>query len=146
MATMKKVQVEARMGTGFTMESKIHNHTVYIDQPRSAGGEDKGPTPLEMLLLSLAGCFGAIARIMANQRRINLRGMDISVEGELDVEVLLGKTQDKRSGFGQLKVVARIDADMTREEKEKFLHEVERRCPVSDNIMQTTPISIEVAE
>ncbi|MEZ5578014.1 MAG: hypothetical protein R3F36_05055 [Candidatus Competibacteraceae bacterium] len=37
-----------------------------------------------------------------------------------------------------------IDADMTREEKEEFLHEVDRRCPVSENLLNATPITLHV--
>jgi putative redox protein len=41
-------------------------------------------------------------------------------------------------------VTLHIDADMTRQEKEDFIQEVESRCPVSDNIASITPVVIEV--
>jgi len=41
-------------------------------------------------------------------------------------------------------VRAKIDADMTKEEKEAFLHEVDRRCPVSDNIHNVTQMTFVV--
>ena len=31
------------------------------------------------------------------------------------------------------------------EEKEKFVKEIEARCPISDNLSNTTPVKIEVA-
>lgn len=144
MAKMKKVKVNAKLTEKFRTESAIRGHSLVIDQPREGGGDDAGPTPLEYMFLSLAGCFAAIARIMANQQRINLRTLDIDVEGELDVETLLGKSHESRAGFQSLKVTASLDADMSHEEKVEFMREVERRCPVSDNIMESTPISLEV--
>jgi uncharacterized OsmC-like protein len=33
---------------------------------------------------------------------------------------------------------------MSKEEKDAFVHEVESRCPVSDNIANITPVIIEV--
>ncbi len=144
MATIKKVQVEARLGERFKIESKIGNHIVVVDQPKTGGGEDAGPTPLEYFFLSLAGCIGTIARIAAKQKKINLRGMDVKVEGELDIEALMGRNPDAHSGFGGITVRARIDADMTKEEKEQFLAEVERRCPVSDNIRNLTQMHLAV--
>lgn len=144
MATIKHVVVEARMGERFKIESTIGNHTVVVDQPKAGGGEDAGPTPLEYFLLSVAGCIATIARIAAKQRRINLRGMDVKVEGELDVEGLLGRNPDAQSGFRGITVRAKIDADLTKEEKEAFLHEVDRRCPVSDNIHRVTPVTLVV--
>ena len=144
MATIKQVQVEAHMGERFKIESKIRDHTLYVDQPKTGGGEDAGPTPLEYMFLSLAGCIATIGRIVAKQKRITLRAMDVKVEGELDVEVLMGRNPDSRSGFTGLKVTARIDADMSKEEKEQFLHEVDRRCPVSDNLHSLTPMTFVV--
>jgi uncharacterized OsmC-like protein len=144
MATIKHVQVEAHMGERFKIESKIRDHTLYVDQPKTGGGDDAGPTPLEYMFLSLAGCIATIGRIVAKQKRITLRAMDVKVEGELDMEVLMGRNPDSRSGFTGLKVTARIDADMSKEEKEQFLHEVDRRCPVSDNLHSLTPMTFVV--
>jgi putative redox protein len=135
MATLKKVQIEAKMGQTFAIESQIRDHRVYVDQPKATGGEDKGPTPLEYLFLSLGSCICSIGRIMAGQRKINLRAMTVNVEGELDLEGLLGTNPKTKAGFTGIKVFVNIDADLSRAEKEKFLHEIDLRCPVSDNLI-----------
>lgn len=144
MATIKQVQVEAHLGERFKIESRIHDHVVYVDQPKAGGGEDAGPTPLEYMFLSLAACIATLGRIVAKQKRINLRGMDVKVEGELDVEALMGRNPQARSGFTGIKVTAKIDADLSQGEKEQFLHEVDLRCPVSDNLKNLTPLSFAV--
>jgi uncharacterized OsmC-like protein len=33
---------------------------------------------------------------------------------------------------------------MSKEEKEAFVEEIESRCPVSDNIANTTPVKVEL--
>ena len=144
MAAMKKVEIRAAMGPGMKMECRAGQHTVLIDQPKPAGGTDAGPTPLEYLLCSLAGCIGSIGRIVAHQKKIGLRGMEIRVSGELDTDVLLGKSRQSRAGFGGLTVRAKIDADLTDEQKREFLKEVDERCPVSDNLRQVTEVVTEV--
>ena len=146
MAALKKVQVEARMGDKFTIESKIRDHVVYVDQPKSNGGEDTGPTALECLLLCLAGCVASIGRIIANQQKIALRAMTVTVEGELDMETLMGKSRENRAGFQGIKVTVKVDADMSLEEKKKFLHDIDLRCPVSDNLRDKTSITMEVVQ
>ncbi len=146
MATMKKVQIEARMGERFRVEAKVHNHLIVVDQPQAGGGDDGGPTPLEYLMVSLAGCISAIGRIIATQKKINLRSMTVRVEGELDMEVLLGKNQTDRAGFKGLKALVKVDADLSPAEKRNFLHEIDKRCPVSDNLSQLTPVSVELEE
>jgi len=67
--------------------------------------------------------------------------MDIKVEGAFELETLLGKSKENRAGFTGIKVILNIDSDISKEEKEAFVHEVQSRCPVSDNITCTTPYS-----
>ena len=142
---MKKVEVQLKLGERYTIEGQIHNHTVFVDQPASAGGQDKGPSPLEYLLLSHGACVATAARIIATQKRIPLRGMTVTVSGELDLDVILGKKTDARAGFSGIALKVEMDGDIPREEKEKLLHEADRRCPVSDNLKQLTSVSVELA-
>lgn len=140
----KTVVVESKLREKFAIESDIRGHTIVIDQPAAAGGADAGATPLELLFASLAGCIGTIGRIVAMQQRIELRGMDIRVEGELDTDGLLGKPIDDRPGFSGITISVKVDADMTEEEKEVFIHEVDARCPVSENLLNATPIHVKL--
>jgi uncharacterized OsmC-like protein len=141
----KTVAVESRLGDAFVIETDIRGHKVMIDQPANAAGTDTGPTPLELVLVSLAGCIGTIGRIIAMQKRITLRGMKIKVEGVLDTDGLLGKPIDGRIGFEDISMTVDVDADMTEDEKEAFIHEVDRRCPVSENLLNSTPIHVKPA-
>jgi uncharacterized OsmC-like protein len=144
MAKMKTYSVEAKLDEKFKIEVKAGEHIMVVDQPKAGGGTDAGATPLDYLLASLAGCIGTVARIVAMQKRIPLKGMDMKVEGAFDLETLLGKSKENRAGFAGIKVMLHIDADMTRKEKEDFIQEVESRCPVSDNLVNATSVVIEV--
>ncbi|NNJ71372.1 MAG: OsmC family protein [Kiritimatiellales bacterium] len=141
----KTVTIESRLNDKFVIESDVRGHRIVIDQPTSGGGGDTGPSPLELLFASLAGCIGTIARLIAMQRRIELRGMDIKVSGELDTDGLLGKPIDGRMGFESFTITVDVDADMTDEEKDAFIHEVDSRCPVSENLLHATPVTIGLA-
>ncbi len=140
----KTVVVEASLGDKFKLESRIGRHTLYMDQPENSGGTDTGPTPLEYFLLSLAGCFSHIGRLVARQKRIPLRSMAVKIEGTLDPRVLQGKNTENRAGFSSLTVEVDVDANMTTKEKSAFLDEVKARCPVSDNILNVTPVSLQL--
>ena len=91
MARMKTVSVEAKLDEKFKIDVKAGGHVMVVDQPKAGGGADAGPTPLEYFFASLAGCIGTVARIVANQKRIPLRSIDMKIEGDFDVETLLGK-------------------------------------------------------
>lgn len=140
----KTVKVTAQLLEKYRIEVKADNHLIRIDQPASAGGGDTGPTPLEYQLAALAGCMGAIGRIAANQQKLSLRGMTIEVEGDIDTDYLLGKRKDGRAGFQAVRIKVTLDSDMTPEAKEKFIREVEARCPVSENLLNPTPIDLVV--
>ena len=141
----KTVIVESKLNDKLVIESDIRGHKVVIDQPAAGGGTDTGPTPLELLFASLAGCIGTIGRIVAMQERINLKGMTIKVEGDLDTDGLLGKPIDGRIGFEGMTITVAVDADISDAEKAAFIHKVDRRCPVSENLLNTTPINVKLA-
>lgn len=145
MATIKKVTVEAKQVNGFKIETRSGNHVSIVDQPKAGGGNDAGPSPLEYLFVSLAGCIATIGHIIAKQRRLPVRGIEVKVEGELDLDSLMGKTNEVRSGFGNIRVITKIDADMTQAEKEQYLREIDERCPISDNIHKMTPMEFVVS-
>ena len=145
MPAMKTVEVEAKLGERFVIESQVRGHKLFVDQPAAAGGQDFGPTPLEYLFLSMGGCVGSIGRIVANQKRIPLRGMRVTVSGALDTNTLMGKATENRAGFTGIIVKVEVDADLSQEEKQQFLEEIDRRCPVSDNLQNLTRVSFELA-
>lgn len=136
----KTIKVTANMGSGCAIRADIRDHKVVIDQPQAGGGTNEGPTPLEYFLFSLAGCIGSIGRIAASQQKIDLRGMEIRVEADLNPMGLLGKETDDRVGFQEIRVEAEIDADMSDAEKGAFLDLVCDRCPLHDNIKLATTV------
>jgi putative redox protein len=145
-ANLKKIQVNAKLVENFKIASQIRNHQMIIDQPPQGGGKDEGPSPLEYTCLSLAACVITIGQIIAKQKRIRLRNLEARVETEIDTDVYMGKSQDNRTGFMGIKVLTKIDADMTLEEKQAFLAEIDHRCPVSENLQNTTPVVLEIEE
>ncbi|MRI31895.1 osmotically inducible protein C [Endozoicomonas sp. OPT23] len=146
MAVNKTLSVTSRMTDSCRIEAQLGNHLAVIDQPKVAGGNDEGPTPLEFFLFSLGGCVASIARIVAKQQKITLRSIDVTVEAALNTAVLAGKTTDDRAGFQSFHVSASMDADLTTEEKKQFLDTVCARCPVHDNITKTSVVEHVLAE
>ncbi len=140
MPASKVISVSTSMRAGAQVHADIRGHKVTIDQPAQAGGTDEGPTPLEYFLFSLGGCIASIARIAATQQKLEMRGIDIDVAADLNPAGLLGKPTDDRVGFQSITVKAKIDADMSEAEKEKFLDEVCDRCPLHDNIKLATKV------
>lgn len=143
---LKTIEVQGRLGEGFAVEVECGAHQVVMDQPKSAFGNDAGPTPLEMILAALAGCFGTIGRFLAHQRKIELRSMHFAIQADYDPNGLLGRDANVRPGFQALRLQVEIDADLSHEQKQAFLQEVERRCPLADNLLHGTQLHSELVE
>ena len=144
MATLKTVRVEAKQVDGFRIEARSRQHVSVIDQPPAGGGIDAGATPLEYLFVSLSSCVITIGHIIARQRHLSVRGIEVTVEGELNTDVFQGKSTESRAGFTAIRVHTKIDADMTQQEKEQFVREIDARCPISDNVHHASPIDFVV--
>ena len=139
---MKTISIEARADDKYRVAVQAGEHTLVVDQAPSAGGTGAGANPIEYLLASLAGCLATTARIIASQRRLDLQGMDIKVEGSFDPGILLGKSRDGRAGVTGIKVRVALDSAMPEGERQSFLEELRLRCPISDTIAAATPLTI----
>lgn len=137
---LKTLSATATLDSAFTTRVQSGNHTIYVDQPKNSGGQDMGPSPLQLVMAAVVGCFGTIGRIIAHQEKITLRGMSFEIEADYDPDGLMGRNCDVRPGFQALRVKVDIDADLTREEKQQFLEKVERRCPLADNMLHGTSL------
>ncbi len=58
------------------------NHWVVMDGSEDFGGHSAGTRPMEMVLLSLAGCTGADVVSILKKRRADLRDFEMTVEAE----------------------------------------------------------------
>ena len=137
---MKTLRATGHMGAGMTIEIMCGEHKVYMDQPKNAGGADLGPAPPELILAAYAGCVGSIGRIIAFQKKITLRGMTFVVEADYDPDRLLGRKTEARPGFQEMRLKVNIDADLDDEAKQAFLDKIEQRCPVGDNLINSTKL------
>ena len=143
---IKKIEISAKIAENFKIVSDIRGHQVIIDQPPLGGGKDEGPSPLECACLSLAACILTVGQIIARQKRIKLRTIETRVEAEIEPDVYMGKNTTDRAGFLSYKVLTKIDADLTLEEKKQLLKEIDSRCPLSENLQNHTPVQVELEE
>ena len=56
-------------------------HTVALDVSADDGGENSAPTPMEMLLVALAGCTGMDVISILYKQRQDVTGYEIAVHG-----------------------------------------------------------------
>jgi len=120
------------------------NFKLIIDEPESLGGNNEGATPVEFLLAALVGCLTVVGNLVAKEMGFVINDLQIDVEGDMNPAKFLGKSDEQRTGYqeirGNVKVKSKVDATIL----EKWLKEVERRCPVSDNLFNNTPLKLSI--
>ena len=95
--------VEGFFGLG---EEQSHRtrYSFDVDHPEIFASEDNGATPVEYVLVGLAGCLTAGVAAVAQNREIQLRKVTATIEGAMDVRGILGIDSDVRNGFSGIKV------------------------------------------
>jgi uncharacterized OsmC-like protein len=114
------------------------------DHPEVFAAEDNAITPIEYLLVGLASCLTAGVASVAQNRGIQLRSVEATVEGNHDIRGILGDA-DVRNGFNDIKVTFDIDADASKEEIEALLAQSQKRSAVFDALTNPTEIAVAVA-
>ena len=114
------------------------------DHPEVFASEDKGATPVEMVLTGLAGCLTAGVAAVAQLRKIQLRSVTATLEGAMDIQGILGIDSEVRNGFDAIKVKFDIDADATRAEIEALVAQSQKRSAVFDALTNPTQVTVSV--
>ncbi len=125
--------------------AKARNFEMVLDEPQNLGGTNSGPNPVEYILAAYAGCVNVMGHIIAKEQGIELNGLEIQVEGDLDPDKLSGKPTDARAGYQEIRLKVKPETSASREQLDRWIEEVEARCPVNDNLSNSTPIKVEVA-
>jgi uncharacterized OsmC-like protein len=116
-----------------------------IDHPECFASEDNGATPVEVVLVGLAGCLTAGVASVAQFRGIQLRSVTATIEGQMNVLGILGADPDIRNGFDAITVRFAIDADASREDLQALLAQAQKRSAVFDVVANPTKILVELA-
>ena len=104
--------------------------------------ELEGPSPLEYILAGYAGCINAVGKIVAKEQGIVLKSLQVELSAKLSLDKYQGKISDERAGFNSIDVIVKPTSDATLEQLKKWLIEIENRCPVQDNLVNPTPVSV----
>lgn len=114
------------------------------DHPVVLTGKDNGPTPVEFVLLGLAACLTAGLANIAAARSVTLHSVESTVEGDIDLQGILGLSRDVRNGYQQIRVSFRIDADASAEKIRELVAQSQARSAVFDIITNQVPVTIDV--
>jgi putative redox protein len=127
---MEALEVTATWEGGYAAAVRARDHRVVIDEPVTAGGEDRGPMPTEALCIAFASCFClAVAHVARRD------GVEV---GELRVDARAERAgRELRYG----RIVITTVADVPAPELASLVERARRVCWVSNTF--ATPPALE---
>ena len=118
------------------------HHQLLADEPRSAGGDDLGPSPYELLLMALGACTSMTIRMYADHKGLALDDVEIRLRHErihvddcateCDEDIRAGA--DKHGRIERIERYIDLTGDLTEAERARLL-EIADRCPVHRTLM-----------
>lgn len=80
---MAKHEIETQWMGKMQFNTLVNGHSIVMDAPERAGGEDNGPIPKPFVLAALSGCTGMDIVALLRKSGHLIDDMDLKVTGEL---------------------------------------------------------------
>lgn len=115
----------------YTNKITCNNHTIYSDQPESLNGDDKGPSPFDLLLSALGSCTSITLKMYAERKNIQL---DV-------INIRLNYIPPNEIEGTSSRIIRRIhiEGDFTEDQHTRML-EIADRCPVHQTLREKVDI------
>jgi uncharacterized OsmC-like protein len=110
-----------------------------------AGGDGELACSGDLLLASLAACQEITLRMVAAAMGIELREVEIQVDGDLDFRGTMGIDQETPVGFQRIRTTVRFDADAPEDRLQRLAARAERYCVVGATLRESTELATDIA-
>jgi len=141
--THSRTTIETFTGAG-AEHAHIRELAFDADHPEVLVGADQGATPVEFLLHALGACMMAGVANMASLRGVVLDEVEATIEGDLDVQGVLGLSDEVRNGYQQVRVAFRITGDAPPEVLEAIVAQSQARSAVFDVLTNGVAVAVDV--
>ena len=139
--THSRATVDGFFGLGGEQQHR-QTYQFDLDHPEIFASEDKGATPLEFVLVGLAGCLSAGIASIAQHRNIQLKSVKATLEGGMDLQGILGIDENVRNGFDGVRVHYEIDANASADDIAALVAQSQKRSAVFDIITNPTDVTV----
>lgn len=131
-------------GTAMACNVDIGRAIVEAQAHSGVGGPGTGACSGDLLLAALAGCTQLTAQLVAEAMGLNTQGIEVEVEGDLDLRGTLGIDRSVPVGFEGIRLNIQVAGDLSDEELARFHRRVERYCVVLQTLRKPPSITSRV--
>jgi uncharacterized OsmC-like protein len=110
----------------------IRGHTITVDQPVDAGGDDTAPTPTELFVAGLASCVAFYARRYLARHNLSAHGLAVAATYDVG---------GRPTRVTKISVRITPPADLPTDRRDAFLA-VASHCTVHNTLDEPPPVEI----
>jgi uncharacterized OsmC-like protein len=132
-------------GAGVEDTSRTKPFEFTNGEPPVLLGDNEGANPVEFLLHALAGCVTTTFVLHAMARGIAIRELSTELEGDIDLQGLLGLDDAVFPGYEQIRIKMHVKADCSDQALDELLGYTQQHSPVCNTVCRPVPVVIERA-
>lgn len=115
-------------------------HTFFADEPASAGGDDSGPDPYELLLSALGACTSMTLLLYARRKQWSLEGVEVRVSHHRDYARDCADCAERPAQIDHIERLITLRGELDDTQRARLL-EIAGLCPVHRTLTGTIKIS-----
>lgn len=123
------VEVEETRSGRFTNLMRDGRHVITADEPAEVGGNDAGPGPYELLLMSLGACTSMTLRMYAELKKLPLERVRVRLSHRKIHAQDCAECETKEGRLDEITRVITLEGALTAEQRQRML-EIADKCPV----------------
>jgi uncharacterized OsmC-like protein len=144
-AAVITLRATGKLGDGVSCRVETGRALVEAGLHPATGGTGMQACSGDMLLEALAACAGVTLAAVATAIGVEVRGGEVTAEGEIDLRGTLGVARDAPVGFRAIRVHFELDTDASDEQLVTLHRLTERYCVVLQTVRTSPPITATVA-
>jgi putative redox protein len=133
-------KVEGGLVGPTAVDLRARDHVLKVDEPKSLAGANSAANPVEYALAALASCQAITYRFWAAKLGIELDGLEVVAEGDLDLQGFFGLDDGVRSGFTAVRLDVTPTGPEPAERYRELADAVDAHCPVLDLFANATSV------
>ena len=142
--THSETRIESFTGAGGEQRHR-EEFRFDADHPSVLVGQDNAPTPVEFLLHALASCITSGIANIAAARGVTLTLVESQIEGDIDLQGILGLSDRVRNGYERIRINFTIAGDAPADKLRQIVEQSRARSAVFDVLTNGVPVEISVA-
>lgn len=135
---MTTESIDVKWVSDMAFKADVNGHELLLDSDEATGGQNLGPKPKPLLLVSLGGCTAMDVISILKKMKIEPGYFNVKVEGEL--------TEEHPKHFTKIKIIYEFRGkDLPPEKLKKAIDlSQERYCGVSETLRKSVELTSEI--